>query len=165
MFEKWLFLFDLDGLLIDSEPLHFFSYQKALSGWGVQLKWSFEEYSHAALFGKEFFLHSLLENHPSAQRVVENWEKFYEEKQKILQEQVRTGKISLMPGAVSLLRHLQKVGIPHIVVTHSSRAFVNLIGESHSLLSCIPHWITREDYVHPKPHAEPYEKALSLIHI
>ncbi len=50
---KWihdfqLFLFDFDGLLVDTEGLHYAAYVNIMAARGYRLDWSFAEYSQMA---------------------------------------------------------------------------------------------------------------------
>lgn len=49
-----LFLFDFDGLLVNTEYLHYQAYQKLVASYGFNLGWSFEKYcsiAHASAEG------------------------------------------------------------------------------------------------------------------
>ncbi len=48
-------------------------------------------------------------------------------------------------------------------MTHSPASFVRNIRKRHLLLDTIPHWITREDYVHPKPNPACYQMAINQL--
>jgi len=69
--------------------------------------------------------------------------------------------VQLMPGVQEMLMVLQQANIKRCVVTHSPKALVDTIRQQHPILNTIPYWITREDYIHPKPHPEGYQLAIS----
>ncbi len=69
---------------------------------------------------------------------------------------LREGKAQLMQGVTEILTALEHAALPRCVVTHSPLSLIHLIREQNPVLNTIPHWITRENYSHPKPHAECY---------
>src|SRR3990172_6839619 len=47
IYQFQLFLFDFDGLLVNTEDLHFAAYQKMCCDRGFELKWDFERFCQA----------------------------------------------------------------------------------------------------------------------
>ena len=154
-----LFLFDFDGLLVDTEKVHFAAYEKALKKRGYSLDWSFFRYCEYAHLSADALRKALTEKFPS---LAQDWTSFYQEKKESYVSLLQEGKISLMPGVEKLLIALEKRGTRRCVATHSSLQQVLLIRSQLPILDSIPHWITREDYHEPKPNPECYLKAISL---
>lgn len=160
---KWissfqLFLFDFDGLLVNTEPVHYQAYINALSRNGYNLNWSFQEfcsYAHESQNALRCAIEAACPNLPS-------WEAIYPEKKEAYRELIRKGQITLMPGVESFLKTLEKEGKTRCIVTHSHRADIELIAAALPILKSIPHWITREDYSEPKPNPECYIRAIAL---
>lgn len=167
MFEKFLaaydiLLFDCDGLLVDTEPLHFLAYQEMCFRNGANLHWDFTRFckeAHASAFGiwkafqKEF--PDLLKN--TSKDVL------YQEKKEIYQELLKTSVIKLMPGVHALLQELATSNRLSAVVTNSTRSQIELIRKAVSILSVIPLWITREDYKLAKPAPDGYLQAIEKL--
>jgi beta-phosphoglucomutase len=161
---KWihqfqLFLFDFDGLLVDTENVHYQAYVNALAKRGYVLDWSFLKFCQAAHLNAEALKEALCAEIPDLSL---DWNLFYQEKKKAYLELVSGGKVRLMPGAEKLLRALEKEKIRRCVVTHSAHEHVALIRSQIPALQTMPHWITREDYEKPKPDPEGYLKAIQL---
>lgn len=154
-----LFLFDFDGLLVNTEELHYRAYQTVCHHHNAPFDWSFERYCQTAHYDASSFREQLLTAYPKLSAMP--WEEFYAEKQATIIRFVETGRVSLMPGVKELLGALQKADKPHCVVTHSPDRLVNVIREQHPILNAIPYWITRHHYTHPKPHSECYIKAIA----
>lgn len=155
-----LFLFDFDGLLVNTERLHFQAYLDALMLRGYRLKWSFADFcrcAHQTDTGLKEFLCSLF---PSLEG---DWVVFYAEKRKAYLELVAAGEIELMDGAKELLRELVIRGSRRCVVTHSPLEQIQAIRSQLPILETIPHWLTREDYERPKPHPDGYLRAIELF--
>jgi beta-phosphoglucomutase len=153
------YLFDFDGLLVDTENYHYLAYKKMLASHGIELTWDFSEYCLAAHYTPERFHKTLLEEFPQIKKYP--WEELYHEKQQIIQALLHEKTPDLMEGAEKLLTKLQKGSIPHCVVTNSTDALVTVIRQKHSVLDKIPYWITRHDYTHPKPNPECYQLAIA----
>jgi len=155
-----LFLFDFDGLLVNTEALHFEAYQTLCARHGFKLNWDFSTYCGAAHFDATSLREALYAHLPGLYAKQPVWEELYAEKKEIYMELLRQGRLQLMPGVERLLRALQEVGIKRCVVTHSPQEQVDYIRQMIPTLNLIPHWVTREDYLHPKPAPDGYEIAI-----
>lgn len=154
-----LFLFDFDGLLVNTEHLHFQAYRNMLARRGVQLDWSFAHYCELAHLNPSALKEELYAQFPDLPL---NWDQLYREKKEAYLELLASGKVELMPGVEQLLTELAEKRTRHCVVTHSTLEQTQLIRAQHPVLQAIPAWITREDYEQPKPNPECYLKAISL---
>lgn len=154
--------FDFDGLLVNTEHLHYQAYQNTLEKHGVAFPWSFLEFAAVAHKSSEGLRH-MITAHASELVEQESWEKLYEQKKAAYQQILEYGRLELMPGAQEILALIQQTHIPHAVVTNSTRLQTNLIREKIPVLNVIPHWITREDYKNPKPAPDAYLKAIKIL--
>lgn len=157
IFEYDLFLFDFDGLLVDTEKLHYKAYQKAAEAKGEDLLLSFTDFQRLAHLSSDAWKRALLEKIPFLE---ESWQTFYQEKKNIYCNLLFKEKIDLMPGVEEFLKALKEKDLPCCVVTHSTSSMVEPIREKSDVLKSIPYWITREDYEKPKPDPECYLKAI-----
>lgn len=155
-----LFLFDFDGLLVNTEELHYLAYKKACADRGVHLDWSFDTYCKIAHYTSEGLRERIFAEHPQLKAEV-SWEQFYGEKKNAIVDLLQRGVVHPMPGVVRLLTELEKANIDRCVVTHSPNELISIIREKNPIFDTIPHWITRENYSHPKPHPECYLKAIA----
>ena len=158
-----LFLFDFDGLLVNTEHLHFEAYVRMCRRRGVELTWDFSRYCMAAHFESTGIRDQMFEEFPEISLQEPEWERLYKEKKSSYMELLHEGAVRLMPGAEDLLLALQEEGIKRCVVTHSSLEQVEAIRKQNPILNTIPRWFTREDYSHPKPHPECYLKAIESL--
>lgn len=151
-----LFLFDFDGLLVNTEEIHFLAYQRMCEKYGFKLEWSFERYCRAAHYRAEGLKEDIYNSLPGLYQAEPNWDILYAYKRQQIIALLESGAIQLMPGVHELLTALQHANIKRCVVTHSPTALVDVVRRQHGILNTIPHWITREHYNHPKPHPEGY---------
>ena len=155
-----LFLFDFDGLLVNTEELHFIAYKQMLEKRGIPFIWSFERYCKSAHYSSEKLKNDIFNDYPTLKEQEPSWEILYREKQANMQTLLNSKCVDLMPGVEYLLNAIQKAQIKHVVVTHSPSDLITLVKTQHPILSKIPYWITRHDYTHPKPDPECYNRAI-----
>jgi HAD superfamily hydrolase (TIGR01509 family) len=154
-----LFLFDFDGLLVNTEHLHYQAYVNMLAQRGKTLDWSFSRFCELAHLNATALKEAIYAEIPDLDP---NWSALYQAKKEIYFELIGSGKVELMPGVEPLLRALEKANIRRCVVTNSLREQIVLIRSQNPVLQTIEHWITREDYNRPKPDPESYLKAIQL---
>lgn len=158
-----LFLFDFDGLLVNTEWLHYEAYKKMCADRGFVLDWDFPRYIEAAHYRAEGLQEQIYEKFPELKASEPDWSVLYEEKRKALVHLYRSEPIPLMEGVEKLLLALKKADIPRSVVTHSDRDLVKIIREKNPVLDTIPYWTVREDYSEPKPSPECYLSAIEKL--
>ena len=154
-----LFLFDFDGLLVNTEEIHYMAYKRMCKGRGFELPWDFPKYCHIAHYTAEGIRDNMYTDIPGLYAHEPNWKVLYEEKKKAILDLLNEGAVHTMPGVDDLLRALEKASIPRCVVTHSPAEIIEIVRKKNPILNTIPHWITREHYTHPKPNPECYLKA------
>ena len=154
-----LFLFDFDGLLVDTERLHYQAYIEMMATQGHRLTWSFSRFCEVAHLNSVAIKETLYADYPE---LSPDWATLYAEKKKAYLNLVTSGNIELMPGAQSLLNALEQANIRRCVATNSFRDQIELIRAQIPALQTIPHWVTREDYARPKPNPDAYLKAIEL---
>lgn len=158
-----LFLFDFDGLLVNTEEIHYLAYKTMCANRGVVFNWSFDAYCRVAHYKSDGLRQKIYAEFPQLYAMEPSWEVLYAEKKQAIIDLVNSGAVQLMPGAEDLLIELQNAAISHCVVTHSPLELVKAIRHQHPILNTIPHWVTREQYTHPKPNSECYQKAIQLL--
>lgn len=155
-----LFLFDFDGLLVNTEYIHYQAYQKMCSDRGVTLQWDFPTYCSMAHYSSDALQREIYQQYPMLHEQEPHWSILYQEKKEAYLDLLDEGLVSLMPGAFELLTALSESQINRCVVTNSAEELVKKIIEHNPILDTIPHWITREKYQQAKPHPECYVKAI-----
>jgi HAD superfamily hydrolase (TIGR01509 family) len=154
-----VFCFDFDGLLVDTEPLHYKAYCELGKIWNLSYEWDYDTYLRHAHSQSMGVLRVLEKQFPHL--LGEKGKKFVEAKQAIYERLLKETPPKLMPGAEIFLNQLEKEKRFCCVVTNSCRAHVDIVKRSHPVLQRIPLWITREDYDKPKPAPDGYQAALA----
>ena len=153
-----LYLFDFDGLLVDTEPLHYKAYKNILSKNRIDFPLTLERFYQLAHLSATALREAIFEVAPDLRP---NWENFYQEKKVHYQELLDNEPVALMPGAERLLKALAKADLRRCIVTNSTRSNLERAARLQPILKTLS-WITREDYREPKPHPECYQLAIAL---
>ncbi len=155
-----LFLFDFDGLLVNTADLHFEAYRRTCADRGYTLPWTFSRYCQAAHISAEGLRDQIYAEFPELQQQEPDWAVVYSEKRRNYAQLVQEGSVEMMPGATELLQALAAADAKRCVVTHSPEEHISLIRQQHGILDSIPRWFMREHYSKPKPDPECYLKAI-----
>jgi beta-phosphoglucomutase len=147
-------LFDFDGVLVDSEPLHWKCWCTALAPRGIKLDWAHFAAHCVGVTDRELFRHF-----PPGTKALpeEEFLAALAEKRRVFR--ARAVSAGLVSEAVSgLLRQLAQT-LPLAVVTSSSRLDVEPVLRAAKVDGCFAASVYREDVTHAKPDAEPYRTA------
>lgn len=154
--------FDFDGLLVNTEHLHYQAYQRMMESNGSSFPWDFPTFAGVA-HKSSHGLRELITSHAPTLVEKHSWDALYHQKKDEYAKLLEAGDLDLMPGAQTILETVQMAKIPHAVVTNSTREQVEKIRSKIPVLNNIPHWITREDYENPKPAPDGYLKAIEVL--
>jgi HAD superfamily hydrolase (TIGR01509 family) len=147
-------IFDLDGVLIDSEALQYKAYSEVLARFGITV--SLEEYAAhwiAAGRGPEHAVCTYgLQMHPDELRAL---------KHPVYHEMLRRDA-ALMPGAIDALGRLQP-HFPLALATNSNRQDVSYLMDRFDLCRFFTAIVTREDYKRAKPYPDAFVTAATHL--
>ncbi len=152
--------FDFDGLLVNTEKLHYKAYSNMLKNRGYELTATFNDFINIAHRSSTGLCNMIYTKYPDLMEKQPEWSILYEEKTHAYLKQLEQENLELLPGVDKLLKHIEEYEIKHCVVTHSTRQQIELIKSRLPLLNAIKNWVTREDYEKPKPAPDGYLKAL-----
>ena len=158
-----LFLFDFDGLLVNTDEIRFLAYKTMCAHYGIDLDWDFNQYCQSAHYNSDKLRQDLQRDFPKLFEIESNWDVLYAIKKAAVLNLLYHGSVHLMPGVEKLLSALKEENISRCVVTHSPNELIELVRTKNPILNTIPNWVTREHYHHPKPNPECYLKAIEMI--
>ncbi len=152
-------IFDLDGLLADTEIISLKVYQELLRDFGIPF--TEETYS------RDYSGHREEEN---VQRFLDTYDlpwnfdqtlaKVYE-----LEVQILAQGVNLKKGAKNLLTYLQREGIPIALATSSVESRARMILDSNGILSLFDHLVFAKDVKRSKPYPDIFLKACSDLNV
>lgn len=101
-------LFDLDGLLVNTEKLHFSAYKKILDRRGFFLNWDFSTFCRIAHKGVNSLQNAVYDYLPQLQKKFPDWKEIYQDKKEAYLQILKEEKIECMPGVDRLLQVIKK---------------------------------------------------------
>ncbi|MCX8053297.1 MAG: HAD family phosphatase [Armatimonadetes bacterium] len=142
-------IFDMDGVLADTEPMHGKCFVRAFAGFGIFI--TLEDYRQAVTLGgstvRDYFIS--LGGDPS------DWDRVKDAKDSYMREIVAEHD-SLMPGVIGLLELLRSAGVRTAVATSARRRSLNLIIDRYGLRPYFEVTVTKDEAQAEKPDPRPY---------
>jgi HAD superfamily hydrolase (TIGR01509 family) len=152
-------IFDFDGVIVDSEPVHFRWFQILLAEEGVPLTRADYDAIYLGMDDRECFTEALTRHGKTA--ALPKVPELIERKSALLMAEVAQ-KPPVLPGAVELVRTLAK-SVPLAICSGALRREIESMLTHAGILSCFAGIVSAEDVSHSKPHPEGYTKALALL--
>ena len=146
-------IFDLDGLLADTEIISLKVYQELLKDFGIP----FTEETYSREYSghrEEENVQRFLDTYDLPWNFDQTLEKVYELEARILDKGV-----NLKKGAKNLLAFLQREGIPIALATSSVESRARMILDSNGILSLFDHLVFAKDVKRSKPYPDIFLKA------
>jgi beta-phosphoglucomutase family hydrolase len=142
-------LFDFDGVVVQSEPLHLRSFRELLKPLRVRIpteRW----YREFTGIGSTAITTALFRDF----RIQEDVKAWVEKRKAYYQRLVLQGKLKTIPGVRSFLRMLKKKGIPTAIVSGGHGTNIKLVLEKLKLTVFFDSIVALEDVQNRKPHPE-----------
>jgi HAD superfamily hydrolase (TIGR01509 family) len=151
-------VFDMDGLLVDTETLFREAMMEAAGAMGRELP----EQLHRRLIGGALASErATLAEHFGPGFVLDD---YYRQVRARYDELVKAGVV-LKAGVVELLDHLDAAGLPCAIATSSPHTEVDRNLRPHGLKDRFRAVIARGDYERGKPHPDPFLKAAQALDV
>ena len=152
-------IFDLDGLLADTEIISLKVYQELLKDFGIP----FTEETYSREYSghrEEENVQRFLDTYDLPWNFDQTLEKVYE-----LEAQILAKGVNLKKGAKNLLTYLQKEGIPIALATSSVESRARMILDSNGILSLFDHLVFAKDVKRSKPYPDIFLKACRDLNV
>ena len=151
-------LFDFDGVLADTEPLHFACWREVLAPHGIDLTWPVYIDRCIGVADREMF--SVLRSLASPEMELEKlFTKYPEKKELFCRKLLDNSPIPV--GTVNLIRSLNAYKLA--VVSSSGRSEIEPILNRAGILDRFGALVFGDDVAHFKPHPEPYLRAAAML--
>ncbi len=151
------FIFDMDGVIIDSEPLHFSADKMLLQEFGVTIT---DEELHAYVGTTDRLMWSELKEKYNLQLSLDE----LLARQKQYKRQVFTGReLQPVKGINELLGDLKKKGIPTGLASSSARDFIELILQKLKIRAYFQAVVSGEEVENSKPAPDIFLQAAKLL--
>ena len=147
--------FDMDGIIVNSEPYHFKSTQLALKKEGI--KYSQEQ--------AKFFVGKTVKETITTickENKIENIKRVLENRELLFFEMVQK-QLQLREGIIDILKIIKSKKIKAAIVTSGVQNYLQKVIEKFEIGKYFETYITLEDVDHPKPNPSPYLKAAKAL--
>ena len=152
-------IFDLDGLLADTEIISLKVYQELLRDFGIP----FTEETYSRDYSghrEEENVQRFLDTYDLPWNFDQTLDKVYE-----LEAQILAKGVNLKKGAKNLLTYLQREGIPIALATSSVESRARMILDSNGILSLFDYLVFAKDVKRSKPYPDIFLKACSDLNV
>ena len=152
-------IFDLDGLLADTEIISLKVYQELLKDFGIP----FTEETYSREYSghrEEENVQRFLDTYDLPWNFDQTLEKVYE-----LEARILAKGVNLKKGAKNLLAFLQREGIPIALATSSVESRARMILDSNGILSLFDHLVFAKDVKRSKPYPDIFLKACRDLNV
>ncbi len=145
--------FDCDGVLVDSEIIHYRAFQKVLSPFGVSFDYKKYEERYIGFDDRDAFIE--IARDFGKGEIIEKLDVLIGLKNKALREAVEEG-LNSFGGVTEFVRKLYETGVSMAVVSGSLRDEVELFVSKLGLDGFFEFYVTAEDVQRSKPDPESY---------
>jgi HAD superfamily hydrolase (TIGR01509 family) len=153
-------IFDCDGVLVDTEPIHYKAFQRLLAPLGLDYSYDVYVERYIGYDDREAFLEAFREAGRSID--ADELSKLIQAKSEALEQIVAKG-ISTFPGLVSLVRELLSHRAPLAVASGSLRHEIRLYLRYLGFEDAFPVIVAADDVRQSKPDPETYILALERL--
>jgi len=155
-------IFDFDGVIVDTEPLHYKAFQEILAPLGLKFTW--EEYcnTYMGFDDRDAFREAF--NAGARPLPAEELERLIQVKAGLFQKIV-SGGVTAYPGVIELIEELHSAGTPLALCSGALRSDIEPILEQLSISSRFSCIVTAEDVAHSKPDPASYRLAFQMLQV
>lgn len=155
-------IFDFDGVIVDSEPLHYEAFQEVLEPLGIGFPWQEYVDTYMGFDDRDAFLEAFRVNGKDLddRRLTQ----LVASKSAIFLDIVRDG-VRAYPGTVSLITSLDASGLPLAISSGALRSDILPILDILGITRCFPHIISADDVRKSKPDPECYSLAFRRLKV
>lgn len=154
-------IFDFDGVIVDTEPLHYAAFERVLKPLGLYFTW--EEYveTYIGFDDRDAFRHAF----SSIGEVLsqETLHSLIRQKAAIFQEVIQSN-VSAYPGVLDLVFHLHAHKTPLAICSGALRVDIDPILAMLGIARYFDVIVTADDVAASKPDPECYQRAFQLLH-
>ena len=153
-------IFDFDGVIVDTEPLHHAAFQRTLEPLDLHFSWQEYVETYIGFDDRDAFRHAF-----SAKSRELNQDTLYtliEQKAALFNEVIHSG-VTAYPGVVDLIRILHSDNIPLAICSGALRSDIDPILAMLGIADYFTVIVTADDVAASKPDPECYELAFQKL--
>lgn len=154
-------IFDFDGVIVDTEPLHYAAFQRTLEPLGLHFSWQEYVETYIGFDDRDAFKHvfatkgTVLE-HDRLQSLIGQKAAYFD-------EVIKSG-VTAYPGVLDLIFRLKAHKIPLAICSGALRSDIDPILAMLGIADCFDVIVTADDVAASKPDPECYVLAFLKLH-
>ena len=150
-------IFDMDGVIVDTEPVHYYSYQQHFKHLGIEVT----DELYATFTGNS--TRNVYERLKAKFGLAEEVEKLVDIKRAIFNDAFDSKEdLFLLDGVEALIRDLHSNGIQLILASSSAKVTIERIFKRFNLHQYFTHIVSGEDFPKSKPHPAIFQHSAKL---
>lgn len=153
-------IFDFDGVIVDTEPLHYAAFQRTLEPLGLHFSWQEYVETYIGFDDRDAFRHAF----SSKGKILgqDELHSLIEQKAAFFQEVIRSD-VSAYPGVLDLIIHLHAHKTPLAICSGALRADIDPILAMLGISDYFDVIVTADDVAASKPDPECYQLAFQRL--
>ncbi len=153
-------IFDFDGVIVDTEPIHYMSFQKILEPMNMGYSWEEYTLTYMGFDDRDAFREAF----KAANKTIDNFElnKLIDKKAAFFEQVINQG-VEVYPGVIELILNLSKQKIPLAICSGALRSDIIPILNQLNIKNHFAHIVTAEEVPQSKPDPASYKKAKELL--
>jgi len=153
-------IFDFDGVIVDTEPLHYQAFQKILTPRNLAYSWEDYKAVYMGFDDRDAFREAFVRG--GSALTEGELEQLIAHKATIFQEVIASG-VAPYPGVTALINKLHEQGTPLAICSGALRSDILPIIDQLGVASCFSLIITADDVPHSKPDPTCYRIAAQQL--
>ena len=150
-------IFDMDGVIVDTEPVHHFAYQQHFE----QLKIDVSPEMYASFTGNS--TKNIYERLTTTFRLTQDIQTLVETKRNLFNEAFdQKQDLYLLEGVEDLIKELNENGMQMVLASSSAKVTIQRIFNRFDLHAYFSHKVSGEDFPKSKPHPAIFQQAAFL---
>ncbi len=155
-------IFDFDGIIVDSEPLHFRAFNEVIATQEMAISW--EEYCKTYIGYDDRDAFHAIYKAAGRSLLPEELTALIDQKAQVLQRYIEKGEALPLPGAIELIQSIP-VRLPVALCSGALRSDIEPILDQLGIADAFSVVVTAEDTDKSKPDPAPYLLALEKLEI
>ncbi|MEL1244583.1 HAD family hydrolase [Flavobacterium sp. DGU11] len=150
-------IFDMDGVIVDTEPVHYFAYQKHFKHLGVDVS----DEMYATFTGNS--TKNVYQKLKETFQLLDEVDGLVDYKRELFNNAFdQKEDLDLLPGVKDLIVDLHSKGMQLVLASSSAKVTIGRVFRRFDLYPYFSHIVSGEDFPKSKPHPAIFEKAAEL---
>lgn len=150
-------IFDMDGVIVDTEPVHHFAYHQHFKKLGIEVS----QEMYASFTGNS--TKNIYQKLKDSFKLDESIEDLVQVKRSLFNEAFDLKEdLFLIDGVENLIQELHQADIQMVLASSSAHVTIQRVFNRFGLHSFFTHIVSGEDFPNSKPHPAIFEKAASF---